>query len=155
MTRLQFFVLHILYLFLRVLTKQKIYVKILMKPTLGKAVNKDKVIKSPLCDLLCWFRLYLSTKIDPYSIYDILCVCTLYFVLYWPSYSIIFALGLHSPLAFILLGLSSLGLHLPWPSFAWPSFSLDLVPLVFIRRTDYSLVKLLSKCTFSEFSINC
>jgi hypothetical protein len=37
-TAAQFFVLHILYLFLRVPTKQKIYVEILMKPTLGKAV---------------------------------------------------------------------------------------------------------------------
>ena len=45
-----------------------------MKPILGKAVNKDKVIKSPLCDLLCLFELYLSTKIDPYSIYDILVI---------------------------------------------------------------------------------
>ena len=58
-------------------------------------------------------------------------LCTLYFT--WPSYSIIFALGLHLPLAFILLGLSSRGLHSPWPSFAWPSFALAFGRLVFIR----------------------
>ena len=29
------------------------YMEILMKPTLQKALIKDKVIKSPLCDLLC------------------------------------------------------------------------------------------------------
>ena len=36
--------------------------EILMKPTLGKAVNKDKVIKSPLYDLLCY-------KIVSYKMY--------------------------------------------------------------------------------------
>ena len=37
-TAAQFFVLHILYLFLTVPTKQTIYMEILMKQTLGKAV---------------------------------------------------------------------------------------------------------------------
>ena len=73
--RLQFFVLY--YIFLSS-NKRKIYGN---PPEAlwgdgGKAVNKkcSSLIKSPLCDLLCWFRLYLSTKIYPYSIYDILVI---------------------------------------------------------------------------------
>ena len=59
MTAALFFVLHILHIFLSSKQNGK-YMEILMKPTLGKAVNKDKVIKSPLYDLHSFFFIRTS-----------------------------------------------------------------------------------------------
>ena len=72
--RLQFFVLY--FIFLSSNKQKNIWKSSWSTLGMGEKLWTNSVVHSIMFyyDLLCWFKLYLSTKIEPYSLYDILVI---------------------------------------------------------------------------------